>query len=100
MILAMGNIQDTDLAAHLENIIKSIKMEDKEQVYHVQFNDSIDHGPEQMTGPCMEFILQARVMENLVGWAEMDVCYFDIKYSLIYRFHLVCDWLYYVHSGI
>jgi hypothetical protein len=54
----------TPIPTALQNIIKLIQAEELE---YERVNDTLE------TGPCLEYLLQRRVLEELVEFAKVDV---------------------------
>jgi hypothetical protein len=55
-------VEETNISYHLESMIKYIKEEEVEQA----------SSEEALTGPCLEELLQRKMLEQLVNWAEAD----------------------------
>lgn len=80
----------TPIPCSLQNIVKLIQAE---EVEHQRASGSLE------TGPCLEYLLQKRVLEELVEFAKVDVsivffysvpCLFFIK-KLFFRRRMGCE---------
>ena len=66
----------TPIPVCLQNIVKLIQAEELE---YERASDSLE------TGPCLEYLLHKRVLEELVEFARVDVEYFYIFETKHYR---------------
>ena len=70
----MGHIEKTNIPFHLEHMVKYIKQEEEEeQSHHHHHQASSGTASLSLTGPCLELLIQRRMLEQMVGWAEIDV---------------------------
>lgn len=68
----------TPIPCSLQNIVKLIQAE---EVEHQRASGSLE------TGPCLEYLLQKRVLEELVEFAKVDVSMRNKSTSLPFYLH-------------